>query len=402
MADRAPLLEGGWQGENVGVAEVKAALVRSLRALTSHERSGSPHPPIRASLLNRIVRIAGSWDEVRSREALDELAELHPSRTITVETRPEEATGLDARVSIRCRLREGGEPLVCFEEVHLRARGELAAHLASVVAPLLIPEMPVVLWHLGTIPSGDDELIRLSDRIVVDSDAVGPAGLDAILWLMEQHCPNKIVTDIAWAGIATWRELLARLFDPTDARPYQRLVDRLAVRFIGGAPTTRPILMVGFVASSLEWVPVPGDTKDAAGSTYGFRTATGTALAELVQLPPAGLLRPGELLSVSLQAGQGEEAAYFAVALHEDGSCATLRSALPGRPERTITVPMGRPAWAASLSGELDRRRADTAYRACLEAVVRCMGGPGLKGTAAPTSSGGGTRGRGEDQGETR
>ncbi len=364
-----------WSGEDVNVNRVKAALVQALRELNPPAEPGQIHPPVRASLLNRIVRLAPGLDEPRIRQALEELAEIHPSRTVMVATDPAAPSGLDATASARCQLRSGTQPRVCFEEVQLAARGDLARHLSSVVEPLLIPDMPVVLWWFGAPPGEDEGLLQLCDRLVLDSDPAGPAALPHLRRLVEALCPARIVTDLAWAQLAPWRELLSQLFDPVETRPFQRRLDSLEVEYAAGIPTTRPLLLVGWLATSLGWqLAKPGDPGTPDEPRLRFRTADGTLVEARIGAAPAwGALQPGDLLRVTLRAHLDRGEAAFSVARHEDRVCATLHTALPDRQRQDRTVPLAPPSWASLLSGELDRRRADPVYRSALALAAEAV-----------------------------
>src|SRR5207245_4465671 len=65
-----------------------------------------------------------------------------------------------------------GARLVCYEQILVRARGNVDDRLASALIPLLVPDLPVFLWWTGTPPLGSrsfTDLLRLTDRLVVDS-----------------------------------------------------------------------------------------------------------------------------------------------------------------------------------------------------------------------------------------
>lgn len=356
-----------WGGEDVNINAVKSALVQLIRELNPPRGTGQPHPPVRASLLSRIVRVAKGADESRAREALEELAELRPARTLVVAVDPAAPPGLDAYATARCQLRSGTEPRVCSEEVRLTARGDLANHLASVLAPLLIPDMPVVLWWIGDPPQEDEELLHLCDRLVLDSDLAGPAALPGLARLVEILGPRRIVTDLAWAELSPWRELLAQLFDPVETRPFQRTLKALEIEYGAGVPTTRPLLLVGWLAASLGWsLEEPVSGVDLEEPRLTFRSPAGPVDVQIQVAAGRAGLESGALLRVALEARWEGLEATFEIARHEDGVCATARTSLPGRPEQVRVVPLERPSWATLLSGELDRRRADPVYRASL------------------------------------
>ena len=78
-------------------------------------------------------------------KAAMEAGREHPARILLIVTASGRTASLDAEV----RIGEGtpGEVVV------LRMRGPLAAHPASVVRPLLLPDSPVVIWWPGKAPA---------------------------------------------------------------------------------------------------------------------------------------------------------------------------------------------------------------------------------------------------------
>ena len=99
----------------------------------------------------------------------------HPSRILLVVSGQGRTALLDAEV----RIGEGTPG----EVVIIRMRGAIAAHPASVIRPLLLPDSPVVIWWPGKWPTNlaADELAHLARRRLTDaSTATRPlAGLRA-------------------------------------------------------------------------------------------------------------------------------------------------------------------------------------------------------------------------------
>jgi glucose-6-phosphate dehydrogenase assembly protein OpcA len=153
------------------------------------------------------------WVEAAT-ETLAGLAERHPSRTILLFPRPnDDRDALDAEVDLRCFLRGGEEQEVCSEVISIRLCGKRASAPASVVQPLLVPDLPVFLRWRGECPWGAaelEELLDVTDRLVVDSSEWpdvewGYARLAEVL-------ESVVVSDIAWARTERWRRATAALW----------------------------------------------------------------------------------------------------------------------------------------------------------------------------------------------
>src|SRR5215468_8637267 len=109
----------------------------------------------------------GQYDAIR---AANQAATEHPCRILTVITRRPKA---DSRLDAEIRVGEAspGETIV------LRMYGTLGQHADSVVAPLLVPDVPVVTWWPDEAPQDPSThpLGVLAQRRVTDSAAADDA-----------------------------------------------------------------------------------------------------------------------------------------------------------------------------------------------------------------------------------
>ena len=114
------LIEDSWTGENVSIAQIERELAR-LRDGTSAEGS---QPNLRTSVMTHIAWAPPRWQSA-AEETLMGMAERHPSRTLLLVPRPDEADGIDAELSIRCF--PVGDRAICGEVIELVLRGARAA-----------------------------------------------------------------------------------------------------------------------------------------------------------------------------------------------------------------------------------------------------------------------------------
>ncbi|MBV9853164.1 MAG: glucose-6-phosphate dehydrogenase assembly protein OpcA [Streptosporangiaceae bacterium] len=145
---------------------------------------------------------AEQYDAIR---AANEAAREHPARVIAVITRKARA---DSRLDAEIRVGETspGETIV------LRMYGSLGQHADSVVAPLLVPDVPVVTWWPDNAPSipASDPLGALAQRRVTDS-AASDTPREALASLARAYHPGD--TDFGWTRATSWRTLLAATLD---------------------------------------------------------------------------------------------------------------------------------------------------------------------------------------------
>lgn len=170
----------------------------------------------RASVLNLITVVGNEPELGKVTQVLDRLSVTNPSRTlILLAQHRREADKLEASVSAQDRTESGHR--VTTERVILHAHGEPARHLASLATPLLIPDLPVILWWPGR-PEFDnplfDDLCELSDRLVVDTDeGFDDADLTRLLDVARRKKARAGIGDLNWARLIAWRHVAAQFFD---------------------------------------------------------------------------------------------------------------------------------------------------------------------------------------------
>jgi Glucose-6-phosphate dehydrogenase subunit len=199
-------IDDSWTGEDVSIASIERELAR-LRFESSGE---SAQPNLRTSVMTHIAWVPPAW-RMKAEETLAGMAERHPSRTLLLIPEPDEPSGLDADISVRCF--PVGDRAVCGEVIELTLRGNRATAPASIVLPLLISDLPVFCRWRGEPPWDAPEfeqLVGIIDRLIVDSTEWD--GLPAPYGRLVDLFPRVAVSDIAWERTERWRHLLAGLW----------------------------------------------------------------------------------------------------------------------------------------------------------------------------------------------
>lgn len=227
-----------WAGEDVSLSAVE----RSLADLRS-AGSGNGEPFQRTSVLTHLAWVPPDWRQAAA-DALAGLGERHPSRALLLLPEPDASEdGIDADVSLRTFSLPGQARPVCSEVVELRLRGRRTLAPASVVAPLLVADLPVFLRWRGRPPFGDpalDQLVELADRLIVDSSEWPdvPAAYAELADLFERIA----VSDIAWRRGFERRAALAAL--------WPRIAEVRRVRVEG--PFADAALLAGWLRARLD------------------------------------------------------------------------------------------------------------------------------------------------------
>ncbi|MGI8967807.1 MAG: glucose-6-phosphate dehydrogenase assembly protein OpcA [Chloroflexota bacterium] len=248
-----------WHGSDVDVS----TLDRKLSGLWKEMAARHQHVhPVRTQIFNLVVYTADRAEADRIVDRLNALKQAHPSRTvILVADRFQSCSAIDADVTVGFGLGEHHAPK-CREQVLLTVRGRAADHLASVVLPLKIAELPTYLWWPGQPLFGHrmfHRLVSAADRLVVDSAEFEAPG-DGLADLANLCAGRHSVNDFTWARLTPWREVMAQFFDSQEMRPYVDGIQSLRLEFgAGKAETSRVtagvLLLLGWVSSCLDWEP---------------------------------------------------------------------------------------------------------------------------------------------------
>ena len=215
---------------------------RQLARLRAEATAGDGDPGLRTSVMTHMAWVPEPWID-QATKTLGGLEERHPSRTILLFPRPDEPRdALDASVDLRCFASGGGVGAVCFEVIEIHLCGPRAAAPATVVAPLLVADLPAFLRWRGALPFGEPELEQLTglaDRLIVDSIEWDDPDRD--FERLPEVFHRIAISDIAWERLDPWRAALAELW------PGIADVETLRV----AAPRAEALLLAGWLSGRL-------------------------------------------------------------------------------------------------------------------------------------------------------
>ena len=237
-----------WSERDATPSAISDALGTLLRE--GHE-DGSAHSPARA--LNLVVTVDGEWrGEVMNR--LERVGRSHPSRTIVFAVDPAAET-LDARVSISCTTGpEHGAPAPCRERIEITVGPRHLPHLDSIAAPILLSDLPTVIWSPHRHEEAIASLITLADSILVDS--LEEPSVERAIRGARALTDRAHVVDLAWLRDAPWRERVAALFEAPEWRRAPLEISRVTLQHASGSGMAS-LLLVGWLGSQLQWKPRP-------------------------------------------------------------------------------------------------------------------------------------------------
>jgi glucose-6-phosphate dehydrogenase assembly protein OpcA len=357
------------------------AIEHELTQLWMAAATDSDHdtPVARASALSLVVYTSDEQAARRLGEVITHASGSHPNRSIVVIGDPEAAdAGPEAAISAHCQIAPHGGKQVCSEQVILRASGPTLAELHGTVTPLLVSDMPVFLWWHALPDPGIHlfgELLANADRLIVDSAQFPPERAAAALAHIERltRTEDIAVSDLNWARLTAWRELIAQFFDPPAGVGYLTKLERVTAEIAsldeaGEADVTEGLLLVGWLASRLGWT-LGGGARTASGNGLALRLDSTDGDSVAVDLE-ADTDHTGEgLHSLLLRAGDG--ATFFISRKAGDDACVVVAVEMPDGSGHSRVVHMDMPSEAALLCGELDILDRDSVFEEALAEAVR-------------------------------
>jgi glucose-6-phosphate dehydrogenase assembly protein OpcA len=288
-----------WSSRTSSIAGIEAELARvwASAPLTTAGEDGAPerHVAARTSVMNLVVVARRPEILEHASAVIEMLAGRHPSRTLVVSgADPDGPSWLEASIQAHCVVPRPDAAETCAEFITLVAGGESGRHLAAIVAPLLIHDLPVTLWWPGDPPlasRGTIDLLQMSDRLVVDGSAWSGDGLERLGALAEIVGNRDLVggrvaiSDFAMLRQSRWREAIASSFDRPELRSYLAGIREITVRYAahpgagtGGTNLIKPLYHVAWLASRLQLTvaePLRPLPPGAAGEPAGGEAAGG-------------------------------------------------------------------------------------------------------------------------------
>jgi glucose-6-phosphate dehydrogenase assembly protein OpcA len=167
---------------------------------------------LRACALTLLVLAEESDDPAAIGETLGALMQEHPSRAIVIRARASGEKMLSSRVFAQCWLPFGHRRQICSEQVEITVSSDHLEEVAAIVLPLIVPDLPAVLWCRAPdllAQSGFPRLAGLVHKLVFDSAKLPDPGVT----LRSLSGQPTILGDLAWTRLTPWRERIAQAFE---------------------------------------------------------------------------------------------------------------------------------------------------------------------------------------------
>jgi glucose-6-phosphate dehydrogenase assembly protein OpcA len=287
-----------WAAQNTTPSAIEAAL-RELLA----ERHAESAAYVPARVLNLVCIVDRQWSgEIANR--LRRVGSNHASRTIVCAV-SEERTTLDALATVAADAAPvDGETTLTFETIVIDLGPEHLEYLASIVDPLVVTDIPTLVWAPHGHWQAVDALVGLSQCVLLDS--LDELEVSVALRRAAALLERRNVVDLAWLRSTPWRERTATMFDPPVQRARLREITGVTVRHhpVSGAAA---LLICGWLGSRLGW-PASPLKRDGQGHAEGRMGNVAIKLDSVAQDVPglSGLtITTSDGCSLALDRGPG-------------------------------------------------------------------------------------------------
>jgi hypothetical protein len=168
-----------------------------------------------------------------------------------------------------------------YERVEIDLGPAQLSRIDTIADPILVSELPTMLWS----PDGHEEaveaLLRLTDVILVDSDKhPTQRGLARAAELGR----SAYVVDLAWLRTTPWRERLASSFDLPERREALGELTKLWIRHRPDSLASATLL-AGWLAARLGWQAKPFQLRSLDGFRGTARAPLGEREVEIALVP---------------------------------------------------------------------------------------------------------------------
>ena len=291
-----------WSAQDTAPGDIDDALRRLLQEQHARDNAHSP-----ARVLNLVVVLDRDWrGEIMNR--LEQVGRYHASRTILCCVEPGRET-IDASVVMTV----AGDPrpgdlMLTRERVILEVGEKHLAKLDTIVDPLVVTDLPTLVWSPHGHPEAVDALLHMSQVVLIDS--VNEPDAESALRRAKELAEEAYVVDLAWLRTTPWRERVASTFDPPRWRGELTRIDAVTVRHRADSGVAG-VLFFGWLGSRLGWqpgtlMPVNGSVR---GRAHGNRDDVALALEPDEDQAVPGLagveIGTSSGMSISLDRGPG-------------------------------------------------------------------------------------------------
>lgn len=357
------------------------AIEEALAVSWNHARAPirPDYPSVRASVLSLVVCIVDRDRAPATIATIHALSRRHPSRVIILLPSGDSSQdSLEVWHGTHCFVASDRENVICREQVTVVASGRAVGYFPSLADQLVLTDLPSFLWWDGDLlPSGEplfDRLTGLADRLIVDSAEFSTLGasLKRVANVTQRRRQRCAPSDLSWARLTHWRELVSQFFDAPTLLPYLQRLTEVQVEYggeSGALGRSQALLFLSWIAYQLRWHLVGTTTRSKGGAIQSqFRRSNGGVIEVTLGPSPS---RTRGISRIALRSGN--EAAFVATRSNDENFVLTEAN-VTGTPELRRMAHFDPPDLTTALADELLLFRRDHVYEAALRGAVAIAG----------------------------
>jgi len=192
---------------------------------------------LRACALTLVVVTEEADDTSALGETLAALMPEHPARSIVVRLRRNGGPELACRVFEQCWMPFGQRRQICCEQIEIAAAESSWDDVASVLAPIAAPDLPLLVWcrsGRATERPAFWQFAAAASKVVVNTgDWEDPKA--ALQRLAALAAGGVTLGDFSWTCLTRWREALSQVFENPQYAARLPEISRVRVRYDGAA-----------------------------------------------------------------------------------------------------------------------------------------------------------------------
>jgi glucose-6-phosphate dehydrogenase assembly protein OpcA len=273
-----------------------------------------------AAVLNLIIYAPDSDTAHELQRSAEEVSQIHPCRAILFDhVSGTDSSRLTPEIYATCEA-DGSDPATpCIERIRIPVTDPLYPKLSALSQPLIIPELPAVLWWHGPVSPTDRSflsLARSTDVTIIDSQRFqSPGELRNLVELDAAMSARSAIADLNWHRLKPWRELTAQFFDIKAANwslSWIREIEIDVGQQPGNTLAIQALLFVAWIAHCLEWAAVDIRRTRQDRWYIGMQDHRESDVRIIIRTRPTGNSWSGHLLGMTM------------TAKHQDGNTCSL------------------------------------------------------------------------------
>ena len=232
---------------------------------------------MRACMSNLIIYCDSADELERISPEITDIVDAHPARVLLLMGNGQPSDGkIEALITMYYQAVPAGWQ-VCAERIDVISSPDSTEYLPSVARAHLIGDLPTTLWWVSRQPppKGGEvfvELAELANQIIYDNIGwANPVAGIALMtrWVAAQQ-DTLIVYNLAWRRLTVLRKLISQVLDPQVAPEALTSLRKITIEH-GPHALALTWLLVGWLATQLEWEPVSGKRVSASELYWRFK-----------------------------------------------------------------------------------------------------------------------------------